>query len=99
MKCAVWNLVPRWETVRKSARFLKRSDLGNPVLRNALLGSDGNGEPLSPLGATALDDQSAIFGGHPHKEAVGSFSRRIARLERSFHDSALLTYTDRELNY
>ena len=84
---------------QKLGAFPEAFCFGKPRHQVRLLCGYGDSEPLSPLGTTTLDYQPAIFGGHANKEPVGSFSRRITRLERSFHDSALLTYTDRELNY
>ena len=51
----------------------------------SLFGSDAHGETLAPFGPSPLDDEPAVFGGHPDEKAVGSLSGGIAGLEGSFH--------------
>ncbi len=53
--------------------------------RHQLLGGNLNRQTLAPLGATALDDKTTIFRGHPDKKTMGSFSTDITGLKGSFH--------------
>jgi len=59
--------------------------LENPFKGRSLLGSDGNRQSLAPFGAPSLDDEPAVFSGHADQKAMGSFSRGVAGLKRSFH--------------
>lgn len=40
----------------------------------ALLGCDGNRQPLPSLGAPSLYDQPAVLGGHSDEKTMGSFA-------------------------
>jgi len=62
------------------------------IIHNTLLARDGDRQSLPPLGASPLDYQPAVLGGHADKKAVGSFSRNIAWLKGSFHIRRLPWY-------
>ena len=59
-------------------------DQGSQAVLN-LFRSNTDGKVFSSLGPSALDNQTAVFTGHPYKKTVGSFTGDIARLIRSFH--------------
>jgi hypothetical protein len=48
----------------------------------------GHGQPLATLGAAALQDETAILGGHPHQESVRTRTAATIGLKRAlaFHD-------------
>lgn len=43
-----------------------------------------NGKPFSPLGPPAVQNAPTALGGHAHKKAVGSLSRRVAECGQIF---------------
>ena len=59
--------------LKKIRSFSQTFGFGKPDHQDGLLGSDGDGEPLSPLCTATLDDQAAIFSGHADEESVSSF--------------------------
>ena len=86
------NLSAEPDSLIKSARFRNRADLGNVLTADAcsppvkeLLGCNANGQVLTALGPSALDNETSVFGGHPHQETMGSFTGSIAWLKCSFH--------------
>lgn len=50
-----------------------------------LLSGNLNGKALAASGTAALNDKTAIFGGHANEKAVGSFTADVAWLICSFH--------------
>jgi hypothetical protein len=54
-----------------------------------LFGGNANRQVFSTFCSSALDDQAAVFGGHPYQKAVSSFTRNVTWLKCSFHVSNL----------
>ena len=64
------------ESLIKSARFRNRTDLGNdawPPTRE-LLGCNADSQIFAALGPSALDNESAVLGRHPHQKTVGTLA-------------------------
>ena len=50
-----------------------------------LLGSYGNGQALSALCTTTLDDKTTVFGGHANEKAVRAGATGLGSLVGAFH--------------
>ena len=68
-------------------RFRERVAAGHGRATGEGLGT-GHRQPLATLGAAALQDETAILGGHPHQESVRSRAAAAIGLKRAlaFHD-------------
>ena len=79
------------DSLKKSARFRKRRDLGNVLSRLAspaiqeLLGCNAYRKVLAPLGPSALDNKTTVLGGHPYQKTMCTFTGSITWLKCSFH--------------
>lgn len=52
--------------------------------KRRLLAGDGHRQTLAPFGTAALDDESAVLGGHADTETVSALPGSIAGLKGSF---------------
>lgn len=78
------------KSLTKSARFRKRTDLGNvPTslfwLMSRLFNGNSYRQALAAFGPSTLDNKPAVFGSHSYQKSMGTFARGIARLKGSFH--------------
>lgn len=72
-----WALVKRWEGMAVAG--LARGRRCSLRLRR-------NRELLAPLGATALQHETAVLGGHAHQKSMGPAAVPAVRLESNAHD-------------
>jgi hypothetical protein len=90
------NLWGELDSLRNSKRFRSRTDLGKTPVSSSpehrLLGCNANGQSFAALGPSALDDKTAVLGGHPYQKTVGALAGGVAGLKCSFHIITPLKY-------
>jgi hypothetical protein len=72
------NLSLESESLKNSARFRSRTDLGKELptetdssTKQELFGCNADGQILAAFGPSAFDDHTPILGGHPYQKTVG----------------------------